>query len=171
MCLNLSHLFRKKTPTSSPTAPNASNTETTNAEVQTAKMHITVVPASTKTSQAAIRTLLADASGPTVRGVYRNLARVPEEFKVNPRFEAMQGDIEDADSLDFSGSDAVMTVQPPHYDGRDTIAHAKKVSENTKAAIQKAGSVKRLVYISSQGAQYDQGTVGSHGSDSREVGW
>ncbi|KAK4098117.1 NAD(P)-binding protein [Parathielavia hyrcaniae] len=121
-------------------------------------MHITVVPASPKTGQAAIRSLLADASNPAVRGYYRDLAKVPAEFKANPRFEAVQGDVEDAASLDFTGSDAVLNITPPLYDERDIIAHARLVSENVKAAVKLAESVKRLVLLSSVGAQYDHGT-------------
>lgn len=73
----------------------------------------------------------------------------------------MQGDIEDGASLDFSGSDAVFNVQPPIYEPKDTIQHARNVSENIKAVIARAGSVKRLVYLSSMGAQYDHGVVSS----------
>ena len=122
-------------------------------------MHVTVVPASPKTGQAAVRSLLADPTNPTVKGVYRDLAKVPAEFKSNPRFEAVKGDVEDAASLDFAGSDAVFTIPPPLYDEQDIIAHARKVSENVKTAVKKADSVKRLVLLSSAGAQYDQGTV------------
>src|SRR5690242_13569983 len=57
----------------------------------TLKMHITVVPASPKTGQATIRALLADPSNPTVKGYYRDLSKVPAEFKSDPRFEAVQG--------------------------------------------------------------------------------
>jgi uncharacterized protein YbjT (DUF2867 family) len=124
-------------------------------------MHITVVPASPKTGQATIRSLLADARNPTVRGVYRDLAKVPAEFKSHPRFEAVQGSVEEASSLDLSGSDAVLNITPPLYvEERDIVAHARLVSENVKAAVQKAASVKRLVLLSSVGAQYDHGTVG-----------
>jgi len=122
-------------------------------------MHITVVPASPRTAQATIRHLLVDASAPTVRGVYRDLSRVPDEFKTSPRFEAVQGDIENAASLDFSGSDAIFMVQPPVYDERDSVEYTKTVSENVKAAIRKATSIKKLVHLSSVGAQYDHGTV------------
>jgi nucleoside-diphosphate-sugar epimerase len=122
-------------------------------------MHITVVPASPKTGQATIRSLLADPSNPTVRGYYRDLNKVPVEFKSHPRFEAVQGDVEDAATLDFSGSDAVFHITPPVYDERDMIAHARLASENVKAAVKKAGSVKRFVLLSSSGAQYDHGTV------------
>ncbi|KAL2163945.1 hypothetical protein VTH06DRAFT_3158 [Thermothelomyces fergusii] len=121
-------------------------------------MHITVVPASPKTGQAAIRALLRDPSNPIVRGYYRDLGKVPAEFKEHPRFEAVQGSVEDAGTLDFSGSDAVVTITPPIYQDIDAIAHAHLVSENVKSAVKKAGSVRRLVLLSSVGAQYDQGT-------------
>ncbi|KAL1839881.1 hypothetical protein VTJ49DRAFT_1016 [Mycothermus thermophilus] len=121
-------------------------------------MHITVVPASPKTGQATIRALLADPSGPAVRGYYRNLSKVPADFQSNPRFEAVRGDVEDAATLDFSGSDAVLNITPPLFDERDIVEHARLVSENVKAAVKKAASVKRLVYLSSAGAQYDHGT-------------
>ncbi|KAH6631350.1 hypothetical protein F5144DRAFT_215435 [Chaetomium tenue] len=120
-------------------------------------MQITVVPASPRTGQAAIRTLLADASNPTIKGYYRDLAKVPAEFKANPRFEAVQGDVDDGATLDFSGSDAVFHITPPLYENTDVVEHARLVSENVKAAIKKA-SVKRLVLVSSMGAQYDHGT-------------
>ncbi|KAL2129131.1 hypothetical protein VTI74DRAFT_8193 [Chaetomium olivicolor] len=120
-------------------------------------MQITVVPASPKTGQAAIRALLADPSKPSVKGYYRDLAKVPEDFKAHPHFEAVKGDVENAGTLDFSGSDTVITITPPIFDEQDSVAHAKLVSENVKNAVQKAG-VKRLVYLSSAGAQYDHGT-------------
>ncbi|KAK4118849.1 NAD(P)-binding protein [Parathielavia appendiculata] len=121
-------------------------------------MHITVVPASPKTGQATIRSLLADPFNPTVRAYYRDLSKVPSELKSNPRFEAVKGDVEDAGSLDFSGSDAVLNITPPLYEEKDIIAHARLVSENVKAAVKKAESVKRLVLLSSVGAQYAHGT-------------
>ncbi|KAK4149280.1 hypothetical protein C8A00DRAFT_38129 [Chaetomidium leptoderma] len=121
-------------------------------------MQVTVVPASPKTGQATIRTLLADPSNPTVKGYYRDLSKVPAEFTSNPRFEAVKGDVEDAGSLDFSGSDTVLNITPPLYEEKDIIAHARLVSENVKAAVKKAASVKRLVLLSSVGAQYDHGT-------------
>lgn len=122
-------------------------------------MHITILPGSPRTAQATIRVLLADPSGPTVRALYRDLARVPTEFASHPRFEAIQGDVDDASSLNLSGTDAVFFVQPPMYQDIDTIGHSRSVAENVKGAIQNATSVKRLVYLSSMGAQYDQGVV------------
>ncbi|KAK5652249.1 hypothetical protein OQA88_10746 [Cercophora sp. LCS_1] len=120
-------------------------------------MHLSIVPASPRTAQAAIRHLLAAAGGPTVRGVYRDLAKVPAEFRENPRFEAVKGDIDAPEGIDLSGTDAVFLVQPPVYQDIDTIEHARVVAEGLKAAVKRAGSVKRVVVLSSQGAQYDQG--------------
>ncbi|KAK3390693.1 hypothetical protein B0H63DRAFT_429337 [Podospora didyma] len=120
-------------------------------------MQITIIPASPQTGKATIRALLNDPAQPSVRGIYRDLTRVPEDFRSNPRFEAVQGDAEDVVTLDVSGSDAVLAITPPKYDGSDVVQLGKTIAENIKAAVQKAGSVKRLVYLSSVGAQYDHG--------------
>ncbi|PIG89553.1 hypothetical protein AARAC_009829 [Aspergillus arachidicola] len=91
-------------------------------------MLIAVVPASPKTGQAAIHALLNSTQITTpisVKGVYRDLSRVPEEFLSNPHFQASKGDT---------------------------------ASENTRLAIQKSGSVKRLVLLSSMGAEHESGT-------------
>lgn len=121
-------------------------------------MHITVAPASTKAGQATIEALLADSAGPTVTGVYRNLSRVPAQFSSNPNFKAVQGDVQDGASLDFSGADAVLAITPPQFHESDIVADARKMSENMKAAAQKAG-IKRLVLLSSAGAELEKGTV------------
>ncbi|KAK3901006.1 hypothetical protein C8A05DRAFT_45271 [Staphylotrichum tortipilum] len=123
-------------------------------------MQVTIVPASPKTGLATIRALLSDPSQPAlqVKGYYRDLNRVPAELTTNPRFQAVQGDVEDAATLDFSGSVAVFNITPPLYEEKEVVPHARLVSENVKATIAKAGSVKRLVLLSSVGAQYDQGT-------------
>ncbi|KAE8408444.1 hypothetical protein BDV37DRAFT_172968 [Aspergillus pseudonomiae] len=124
-------------------------------------MLIAVVPASPKTGQAAIRALLnsTETTRPiTVKGVYRDLSRVPEEFLSNPHFQAVKGDVSDAASLDLTGVDAVLAITPPRYDGSDFLACARTASENTRLAIQKSGSVKRLVLLSSMGAEHESGT-------------
>ncbi|KAE8412938.1 hypothetical protein BDV36DRAFT_269889 [Aspergillus pseudocaelatus] len=124
-------------------------------------MLIAVVPASPKTGQAAIRALLnsTQTTKPiSVKGVYRDLARVSEEFLSNPHFQAVKGDVSDATSLDLTGVDAVLAITPPRYDGSDILACARTASENTRLAIQKSGSVKRLVLLSSMGAEHESGT-------------
>ncbi|KAJ3494031.1 hypothetical protein NLG97_g4344 [Lecanicillium saksenae] len=122
-------------------------------------MRITIVPAGTKTSAATIRELLK--KGPAtveVYAVYRNLAKVPAEFTAHENFHAVRGDVEDAASLDLAGSDAVMTSTPPMFDGdEDPFAMAEKVSINVKNAVEQAGGVKRLMLLSSLGAEFDKG--------------
>ncbi|KAK8134795.1 hypothetical protein PG984_006807 [Apiospora sp. TS-2023a] len=125
-------------------------------------MHIVVIPASPKTGQATIRTLLADASAPTVTGVYRDVHRAPAEFIHHPRFTAVQGDVTDATSLlgcYFEGAYAVATITPPLHDEADPIAKAREVSLNVKHAITaRRASARRLVYVSSVGAQLEHCT-------------
>lgn len=124
--------------------------------------HITVVPASAKTITAAIKALLASPSPPHVRGIYRDLAKVPEAFASNPNFTAVNGTVEDASSLDLGEKcDAVITITPPLYgpppeDG--TVGFTRRVSENLKKAVQ-AKRVGRVVLLSSWGAQFSEGTV------------
>lgn len=124
--------------------------------------HITVVPASAKTTTAAIKALLASPSPPQVRGIYRDLAKVPEAFASNPNFTAVKGTVEDTSSLDLGEKcDAVITITPPLYgpppeDG--TVGFTRRLSENLKKAVQAKG-IGRVVLLSSWGAQFSEGTV------------
>ena len=125
-------------------------------------MKVTVVPASTKTGQAVIGHLLkSHNSDLAVVGIYRDLAKVPETFKSNPLFEARQGDVASPDTLDFAGSDVVVTMSPPLlFSPGDPIAGAKQLAENVREGVIRSGTVRRLIYISSMGAQYERGMVG-----------
>ncbi|KAM0665614.1 hypothetical protein ACQRIU_005875 [Beauveria bassiana] len=121
-------------------------------------MRITIVPAGPKTSAATIRRLLQGASTDVdVYGIYRNLSKVPEDFGCHENFHAVYGDVEDASSLDVGGSDAVMTSTPPFFTGEDPFVKAEQVSRNVKDAIERAGGVKRLMLLSSLGAEFEQG--------------
>ncbi|EWG54522.1 hypothetical protein FVEG_12726 [Fusarium verticillioides 7600] len=120
-------------------------------------MQVTIAPASNKTSTAAIRSLLSQNPKVQVKGLYRDLKKVPDEFSSTGNFTAVQGDVGDVNTLDFSGSDAVLMVLPPAYDGRDIVEHAKRISNNVKTAIERAGSVGRLVLLSSVGAEFSEG--------------
>ena len=133
-------------------------------------MKIIVVPASAKTTRSAIQTLLDDPLAPTVIGVYRDLSKVPLELKDHPNFQPVPGDVSDGSTLDFAGSDVVITMTPPKLDGSDYIAFGKAVSSNVHQAVEKSGSVKRIVYVSSQGAQYSQGVVSSYGQQEAPEG-
>ena len=123
------------------------------------KMRITIIPASNKTSTAAIRWLLPQNPLFEVHGLYRDLDKVLDEFNSVENFTAVQGDVADASTLNFNESDAIVMVLPPAYDGRDIIAHACLISNNVKDAIEKSGSVKRLVLLSSLGAEFAEGVV------------
>jgi uncharacterized protein YbjT (DUF2867 family) len=122
-------------------------------------MQVTIAPASNKTSTAAIRSLLSQNNQVQVKGLYRDPKKVPDEFRSANNFSAVQGDVGDVNTLDFSGSDAVLMVLPPAYDGRDIVEHAQRISNNVKTAIEKAGGVKRLVLLSSVGAEFSEGVV------------
>ncbi|KAF4973158.1 hypothetical protein FSARC_502 [Fusarium sarcochroum] len=120
-------------------------------------MQITIAPASMKTSAAAIRSLLLQDKSVRIKALYRDLKKVPDEFNSVDNLIAVQGDVCDAYTLDFSGSDAVLACLPPAYDGRDIIAHAETVANNIRDAVEKSGSVKRLVLLSSMGAEFAEG--------------
>ncbi|KAH6889248.1 hypothetical protein B0T10DRAFT_487604 [Thelonectria olida] len=121
-------------------------------------MKVTIAPASPKTGASAIRWLLSsDNDCIQVNALYRNLDKVPDEFRSRPNFTATQADVADAPSLDFSGTDAVLVITPPVYDGRDVAAHAEVVSINVRDAIEKAGTVKRVVLLTSVGAHLSEG--------------
>lgn len=123
--------------------------------------HITIIPASTQAGKATIRSLLESQSKPFIRGIYRDVSKAPTEFTQHPQFEAVQGDVgrsNEAD-LDFSGSDAVLYIPPPTYDGTDQGEFATRAAEKVKNALEKASSVKKMVIHSAMGAQYDHGIV------------
>jgi uncharacterized protein YbjT (DUF2867 family) len=123
-------------------------------------MQITIAPASTKTGVAIIRSLLTfENQSINIKALYRNVKKAPEEFTSHDNFTAVEADVSDASSLDFCGSDAVLAITPPVYDGRDIVAHATNVSKNVRDAVEKAGTVKRLVLLSSVGAEFSEGTV------------
>ncbi|KAF5248973.1 hypothetical protein FAUST_53 [Fusarium austroamericanum] len=118
--------------------------------------HITVLPASTKAGRETIRALLASDSKPSVRAVYRDPSKAPAEFIQNSNFEAVNGDVGDGNSLNFTGSNAVFYIPPPTYDGTDQGEWATRAANNVKKALE-AANVKRLVILSAIGAQNSSG--------------
>ena len=124
-------------------------------------LRITVIPASTQAGKETIRALLANDRKPLVRGIYRDLSKVPTEFAKHPQFRAAKGDVSAGSSLDFRNSDAVFYIPPPTYDGTDSAEFATRNANNIKAAMERAQSVKRLLVLSAIGAQHDKGIVGS----------
>jgi uncharacterized protein YbjT (DUF2867 family) len=80
--------------------------------------------------------------------------------------QAAIGLLEDADFLTstFAGADAVYAIVPPHFGSTDSRAYYNRVGNNYAQAIQKT-DVKRVVHLSSWGADLEEGTgliVGSH---------
>ncbi|CAM1508620.1 Fc.00g054680.m01.CDS01 [Cosmosporella sp. VM-42] len=124
-------------------------------------MKITIAPASTKTGEAVVRALLpmAPMTDPPVHinGLYRSLSKAPPEFTSRPDFTAFLSDLSKPVHAGFAGAEAVLAITPPAFDGRDVAAHAELVSKNVRDAIEEHGSVKRLVLLSSMGAEYDHG--------------
>lgn len=122
-------------------------------------MQFTVLPAGSQTGMATIDFLLKGDHGHTVVGVYRNVSKAPAKYTSHPNFKAIQGDMDNGSSLDFTGSDAVLTLAPPRFDSEDIAKVSKSTSENIKAAIERSGTVKRLIFVSSLGAEVPTGTV------------
>ncbi|MBC7920965.1 MAG: NAD(P)H-binding protein [Ferruginibacter sp.] len=76
------------------------------------------------------------------------------------------GSLEDVDFLvaTFAGADAVYAMVPPNFTAPDSRAHYRNIGRSYAQAIQRSG-VKRVVHLSSWGADLDKGTgfiLGSH---------
>ncbi|KAF4921506.1 hypothetical protein CGCVW01_v005955 [Colletotrichum viniferum] len=123
--------------------------------------HITVLPASTQVGEETIRFLLQSEPKPFVRGFYRNIAKVPVEFTSYPNFQAVQGDIASGKGLNFTGSDAVLYIPPPTWDGTDQEEFAHRTATFVADTLKKSPSVQRLVIQSALGAQHDPEKVGT----------
>lgn len=120
---------------------------------------ISVLPASTQAGRETIRALLASEADHTITGFYRDPSKAPAEYTANPNFRAVQGDISSGEGLEFEGSDAVLYIAPPTYDGSDEVEYATRTAANVKQAVESAPSVKKLVLHSSMGAQHESGIV------------
>jgi uncharacterized protein YbjT (DUF2867 family) len=98
-----------------------------------------------------------------------------DEAKLRPLVEkgaeAVAGDPADAAYLTraFRGADAVYTLLPPDPVAADVRAWQDRVGEATVAAIRQSG-VKRVAFLSSQGAEHAKGTgpiAGLHAQENR----
>ncbi|RAH67398.1 NAD(P)-binding protein [Aspergillus aculeatinus CBS 121060] len=124
-------------------------------------MRILIAPASPQTAQATITALLAhpDTNTNYIRGLYRNFHRVPPALQNHPHFDPYPGDLTVPATLNFHGFDTVFFVLPPCLDGRTPLDEwATTVSTNIRLAIQRSGTVRRLVLLSSLGAEVGAGT-------------
>ncbi|KAL0783655.1 hypothetical protein CaCOL14_001561 [Colletotrichum acutatum] len=124
-------------------------------------MNVFVVPASPKTGQATVRSLLDHPSQPHVTGVYRDLGRVPAKFREHPRFRAIKGDVADVSSLNFADADAIVSITPPQYSESKPITRAREMAANVKFAIGRVKcSAKRLGEIKTN-YEAEQALIGS----------
>ncbi|WP_259069897.1 NAD(P)H-binding protein [Mucilaginibacter sp. X4EP1] len=76
------------------------------------------------------------------------------------------GSVDDVDFLTatFTGADVVHAMVPPKYNVPDMIAHARRIGSIQVQAIKNSG-VKRVIYVSSYGAELEKGAgliVGHH---------
>ncbi|RAH78065.1 NAD(P)-binding protein [Aspergillus japonicus CBS 114.51] len=124
-------------------------------------MRILIAPASPQTAQATITALLASPLHEKlhIRGLYRNFHRVPPHLQNHPHFEPYPGDLTVPATLNFHGFDTVFFVLPPCLNGTTPLDEwATTVSTNIRLAIQRSGTVRRLVLLSSLGAEVGAGT-------------
>ena len=119
-------------------------------------MNVTVVSAGAQTGKSAIRALLKHDV--KVTGIFRDPAKAPSELTAHPNFKAVQGDV--SATLDLTGADVVIVTIPPIGEPRDIVTAAKERASNIKTAVEKAaGTVKRVVLLTSIGAQFSTGVV------------
>jgi uncharacterized protein YbjT (DUF2867 family) len=114
-----------------------------------------VLGATGNTGSAAVRTLLA--KGARVRAVGRDTARIQQVLGTG--VEPFVADVYDAASLAkaFEGADGAYVMIPPRIKEPDLLASGAKMSDAITNAL-KESSVKRIVVLSSIGAQHDKKT-------------
>jgi hypothetical protein len=128
-------------------------------------MIIGVIPADSKTASGVIQGLITKgttANSPfKIKAWYRDASRAPSQFVSQSNFEASEGNVLDESSFDLLECDVVLTVLAPAFTNSPMRASIEKGSFNIKAAIEKAGSVKRLVILSSDGPRGYEAVVSS----------
>lgn len=118
-------------------------------------MLFTVIPAGLEISHVAIKHLLvADSDGSSVHvcGVYGHTSQIPQDICFHPRFEAVQGDLSYATTVDLRGAGYVLLVpNPPSDEDGDLTSWMRDISENALLAIENASCIKRVVVLSCMG--------------------
>jgi uncharacterized protein YbjT (DUF2867 family) len=125
-------------------------------------MIATVMGATGNTGHVVAEKLLA--GGVQVRAIGRSADRLAA--LVSKGAKAVVGDVQSAADLTaaFRGSDAVYAMVPPFYSAPDVIAYYEQVGAVIARAIAESG-VRKVVFLSSLGAELDAGTgpiVGLH---------
>lgn len=126
-----------------------------------------VMGATGNTGRATAESLLA--SGEKIRVVGRDARRLGELTKRGA--EAAVGDVHDVEFLTkaFADADGVYALIPPDYTYADYAARYATIADVIATAISNAG-VKRVVFLSSLGAQHAEGTgpiTGLHRAEAR----
>jgi uncharacterized protein YbjT (DUF2867 family) len=114
-----------------------------------------ILGATGNTGSAAVKTLLA--KGATVRAVGRDVAKIQQVL--GNSVEAFAADIYDSASLakSFEGADGAYVMIPPRLKEPELLASGAKMSDSITAAL-KASAVKKVVALSSIGAQHSAKT-------------
>lgn len=128
---------------------------------------ITILGATGHTGSRVAEALLS--RGVKVRAVGRDTKKL--QPLVDKGAEALSGDAGDEAFLTraFTGAEAAYTLIPPDMTARDGRAHQDRIGEATIRALRKSG-VKRVVFLSSQGADLASGTgpiAGLHAQEQR----
>ncbi|KAH7354146.1 hypothetical protein B0T11DRAFT_301179 [Plectosphaerella cucumerina] len=79
------------------------------------------------------------------------------DTRENSRFWFTRGDLDSPETLDSAGSAGALVKTPASFADPDVPAYTRRIATNIRNAVVKSGSVKRLVYISSLGAQHSTG--------------
>jgi uncharacterized protein YbjT (DUF2867 family) len=100
---------------------------------------------------------LLDQGGHELTLLCRDPAKVKQHTDRGAK--AVQGDVLDAEYVRRAteGADAVFFLSPPKNDAENLRAHQNKVGDNFAAAV-RANKLKRVVFLSSFGAQVPDGT-------------
>lgn len=128
---------------------------------------ITVMGATGKTGGSAADRLLA--AGKKVRAIGRSADRLRPLVKRGA--EAAVGDVNDGSFLAgaFQGAEAVYVMVPPEYSQPDLRKYYNRVGETIEGALKRSG-VRRVVFLSSLGAELSEGTgpiLGLHDLEER----
>src|SRR5216110_3209447 len=118
-------------------------------------MLVTIMGATGKTGQVAAEQLLA--AGVQVRALGRSAEKLSGLVKAGA--QPVVGDVNRAADLTaaFRGADAVYAMVPPDFAAPDVLQHYEVINGAIATALVESG-VKRVVYLSSLGAELPAGT-------------
>ena len=92
-------------------------------------------------------------------GVFRDTINIPSQITGGEKpFTAVPGDLEKPETLDFTGSDAVVASIPLPPTDICTLTYTQEVARTLRSKLKEA-NVQRLVFLSRAGAQSDEGVV------------